>query len=407
MALTTPIQVHRYPQSQYIDALRWLPRLSAFHRHIILAAFDSDASSSSLQLLSLSQSPPSDSDPEIPELSVESSLSTPSRISALKTCRTSNKPLIAAASSSGSLSILSADLMNGSLNVEASVTERGFHYGPILGIDVSENGSEAVSVGEDGRVNWINIGGSIGKTVNFQKVFDNNGLVSYQAVKWASPVEFVTGGLGYSLQWWDRRSPGGPVSQFKGNWPNTWGKKGGEETNWLGLRTWRRALELGECLREVWEWNVVVVAEWGNHGIMSGIVHSIDIQPSRKHTCLAGGSSGTVFVWDLRKPQQSIVLSGVGSGGSAVQTLSESEVWEVQYDNYSHSSSIAHTSASSFLPAMICSEDGILGVIEQGEEPIELLAEPCAINSFDIDKQNPSDVVCSLEWESVAILTRP
>lgn len=98
------------------------------------------------------------------------------------------------------------------------MTERGFHYGPILGIDVSENGSEAVSVGEDGRVNWINIGGSIGKTVNFQKVFDNNGLVSYQAVKWASPVEFVTGGLGYSLQWWDRRSPGGPVSQFKGNW---------------------------------------------------------------------------------------------------------------------------------------------------------------------------------------------
>ncbi|XP_031107492.1 nuclear pore complex protein NUP43 [Ipomoea triloba] len=362
MALTTPIQVHRYPQSQYIDALRWLPRLSAFHRHIILAAFDSDASSSSLQLLSLSQSPPSDSDPEIPELSVESSLSTPSRISALKTCRTSNKPLIAAASSSGSLSILSADLMNGSLNVEASVTERGFHFGPILGIDVSENGSEAVSVGEDGRVNWINIGRSIGKTVNFQKVFDNNGLVSYQAVKWASPVEFVTGGLGYSLQWWDRRSPGGPVSQFKGNW---------------------------------------------NRGIMSGIVHSIDIQPSRKHTCLAGGSSGTVFVWDLRKPQQSIVLSGAGTSGSAVQTLSESEVWEVQYDNYSHSSSIAHTSASSFLPAMICSEDGILGVIEQGEEPIELLAEPCAINSFDIDKQNPSDVICSLEWESVAILTRP
>ncbi|CAN7108824.1 unnamed protein product [Brassica rapa subsp. narinosa] len=38
---------------------------------------------------------------------------------------------------------------------------------------------------------------------------------------------------------------------------------------------------------------------------------------------------------------------------------------------------------------MTCSEDGILGVIEQGEEPIELLAEPCAINSFDIDRQNP------------------
>ncbi|KAM3325174.1 hypothetical protein P3S67_000298 [Capsicum chacoense] len=43
---------------------------------------------------------------------------------------------------------------------------------------------------------------------------------------------------------------------------------------------------------------------------------------------------------------------------------------------------------------------------EDGEEPIELLAEPYAINSFDINRQNPSDIVCSLEWESIAILTR-
>ncbi|GMP35964.1 hypothetical protein CsSME_00008220 [Camellia sinensis var. sinensis] len=50
-------------------------------------------------------------------------------------------------------------------------------------------------------------------------------------------------------------------------------------------------------------------------------------------------------------------------------------------------------STSWVLPVMICSEDGILAVVEQGEEPIELLAEPCAINSFDIDRQNPS-VMC-------------
>ncbi|CAL5385879.1 unnamed protein product [Camellia sinensis] len=41
-----------------------------------------------------------------------------------------------------------------------------------------------------------------------------------------------------------------------------------------------------------------------------------------------------------------------------------------------------------------------------GEEPIELLAEPCAINNFDIDRQNPSDVICSLEWKAIAILMR-
>ncbi|KAM3341157.1 hypothetical protein P3S68_028792 [Capsicum galapagoense] len=54
--------------------------------------------------------------------------------------------------------------------------------------------------------------------------------------------------------------------------------------------------------------------------------------------------------------------------------------------------------------AIMLSGDGILAVIEQGEEPIELLAEPYAINSFDINRQNPSDIVCSLEWESIAIL---
>ncbi|CAL5374837.1 unnamed protein product [Camellia sinensis] len=99
------------------------------------------------------------------------------------------------------------------------------------------------------------------------------------------------------------------------------------------------------------------------HETTSGIVHSIDIHPSRKHTCITGGSSGTVFAWDLRWQQQPVVLSGVAAG---------------------------NMSTSRVLPIMICSEDGILAVVEQGEEPIELLAEPCAINSFDIDRQNPS-----------------
>ncbi|GMP35954.1 hypothetical protein CsSME_00008212 [Camellia sinensis var. sinensis] len=63
-------------------------------------------------------------------------------------------------------------------------------------------------------------------------------------------------------------------------------------------------------------------------------------------------------------------------------------------------------STSRVLLVMICSEDGIFAVVEHGEEPIELLAEPCAINNFDIDRQNPSDVICSLEWKAIAILMR-
>ncbi|KAG8372529.1 hypothetical protein BUALT_Bualt12G0075600 [Buddleja alternifolia] len=357
MALTTsnPIQIHKLPQHTYIDALRWLPHLSTFTRHILLATYDSDTSTPSLQTLTFSPSQ------NTPTLTPQASISAPSRITSLKVSPspfTPSKPLIAAAIFSGSVLFYSADLINGSLNFEYSVPEEGFHSGPVSGIDLNENGSECVSVGEDGKVNLVSLGDKGG----FRRVFDSNGLVSYSSVKWASPVEFVTGGFGFGLHWWDQRKGGGPVALFKGNWTG---------------------------------------------GNASGIVHSIDIHPSRKHTCLAGGSSGTVFAWDIRSPKQPLILSGFGANDVPANSLVESDIWEIQYDNYTHSSKISNPTSSRVLPAMICSEDGILGVIEQGEEPIELLAEPCAINSFDIDRQNPSDVMCSLEWESIAILSRP
>ncbi|XP_008673721.1 uncharacterized protein [Zea mays] len=52
----------------------------------------------------------------------------------------------------------------------------------------------------------------------------------------------------------------------------------------------------------------------------------------------------------------------------------------------------------------MCLEDGILAIVKQDERPLELLAKAYAINSFDIDPQNPSDVVFTLEWESVGVL---
>ncbi|KAI3909552.1 hypothetical protein MKW98_013969 [Papaver atlanticum] len=52
------------------------------------------------------------------------------------------------------------------------------------------------------------------------------------------------------------------------------------------------------------------------HGSTSGIVHLIDIHPSRKHVCVAGGSSGTVSVWDLLWQQQPFLLSIRGLEGS-------------------------------------------------------------------------------------------
>nr|CAD1829273.1 unnamed protein product [Ananas comosus var. bracteatus] len=98
-------------------------------------------------------------------------------------------------------------------------------------------------------------------------------------------------------------------------------------------------------------------------GNVTGMVHSIDIHPSRKHICIVGGSSGTVFAWDLRWQQQLILLSGVGLNGTD-QPVSESEVWEVQYDSYTQSSGITSAPSTKILPVMVCSEDGILAVLE-------------------------------------------
>ncbi|KAJ9141255.1 hypothetical protein P3X46_031809 [Hevea brasiliensis] len=350
--LPQPPQIHRVPQFRYVDSIRWLPSISPFQKYLTVAFFDTDSGTPSLEIHSLSSSK---------TLSLLSSWNPPSRISSLK-CTPS---LIAASTFSGSLHCFSTagkSLESVFAEPQISVVGRDFHVGPIGGVDLMEGGSDCVSVGEDGRVNLVKIGveGYHGKG-NCRRVFDGNGLVSYTAVRWASPTEFVTGGCGFGLQWWDLRRPGSAVAQFKDNW---------------------------------------------DQGTTSGIIHSIDIHPSRKHTCLAGGSAGTVFAWDLRWQQEPIILSGVGTNDAKTHSLSESDVWEVHYDCYMKSAS-SNTSSSRILPAMICSEDGILAVIEQGEEPLELLAEPCAINSFDINCQNPSDVICSLEWESIAILSRP
>ncbi|XP_004309939.1 PREDICTED: nuclear pore complex protein NUP43 [Fragaria vesca subsp. vesca] len=350
-ALSEPPKIHRFPQPNYIDSVRWLPPVSALDRLAVIAVFDSDKDSSSIEIHSFTQDPS-------PNLTLHSQWDAPSRISSLTASQFNHRSLVAAATLSGSLHVLLTGAMDPSeFASELSVPEKVLHDGAISCGDVMDGGVECVTVGEDGRVNVVSLGED---QLSYKRIFDSSGLVSFTSAKWASPSEFATGGFGFSLQWWDQRKTGGAVSQFKGDW---------------------------------------------NQSKSSGIVHSIDIHPSRKHTCLAGGSLGTVFAWDLRWPQQPLILSGVGSG-EATCSPCESEVWEVQYDPYVKSTNVG-SGSSRILPTMICSEDGILAVVEQGEEPIELSAEPCAINSFDIDQQSPSDVIYSLEWESIAILTRP
>ncbi|KAJ0984254.1 hypothetical protein J5N97_002610 [Dioscorea zingiberensis] len=348
MAIAGDANLRCFPQPNPVDAVRWLPTVSSLRRFAAVAVHDPDSSSSAIEVHALNPGP---------NLLLRSSHAIPSRISALRFSPTPQKPLLAAAATSaGSLHLLSIDPLEGSIDSELSVGDIGFSTGAVADVDGQAEGREWVSVGEDGRVNLVVVGDG---RLEWRRVFDSKGLVEYSAVRWASPAEFATGGLGFGLQWWDQRKPGGAVAHFKGNWAR---------------------------------------------GNTVGMVHSIDIHPSRKHICVAGASSGTVFAWDLRWQHRPLLLSGV-STGDTVQPASESEVWEVRYDSHIQPSSVG-TGPTRILPVMMCSEDGILAVLQQGEEPVELLAEPCAINGFDIDPQNPSDVICALEWEMIGILPR-
>ncbi|KAG9455940.1 hypothetical protein H6P81_000448 [Aristolochia fimbriata] len=348
------LQIHRFPLCGYVDALRFLPPLSAFDRFVVTALHDYDTHTSSLQLHSLTL--PHLNEKDRPNLNLRTSFPYSARISALSHSQSPEKPLLAASTVAGSLHFLVLDPIDVSVKSEYSIEDKPLHAGPISGIDLLRGGAQCVTVGQDGTVNLVQMAES---KITHGRIGDSKGLSEFTAVKWGSEVEFATGGLGFGVQWWDQRDHHGIVSQFKGP-------------------SWFR-------------------------GPKSGIVHSIDIHPSRKHMCVVGASSGTVFAWDIRRPQQPTILAGVGLD-ERTPAPSESEVWTVKYDTYMQ---LPNAGSARILPVMMSSEDGILAVLEQGSEPMELLAEACAINSFDIDPLRPSDVICSLDFETICLLTRP
>lgn len=85
--------------------------------------------------------------------------------------------------------------------------------------------------------------------------------------------------------------------------------------------------------------------------------------------------------------------------------MADGDVWEVKYDPFASTRSNGSVSRK-IPPVMMCSEDGILGILEAGEAPLEILAEPCAINTFDINPEGGNDVICGLEFESLLYLKR-
>ncbi|KAF3598269.1 hypothetical protein F2Q69_00033122 [Brassica cretica] len=86
-----------------------------------------------------------------------SSWASPSCVSSLEVAGNAGggsfKPMLSAATCSGSLHVLMADLVEGAEIEEVSAVEgEGFHVGRVEGVDWREGGGECVTVGDDGRV---------------------------------------------------------------------------------------------------------------------------------------------------------------------------------------------------------------------------------------------------------------
>lgn len=79
-----------------------------------------------------------------------------------------------------------------------------------------------------------------------------------------------------------------------------------------------------------------------------------------------GGSGGTVLAWDLRRQNELHSLAGRGckSGSS---TGAEGEIWNVKLDP---ALQVGQGESGKIPPVLMCSEDGILALIESGLYPL-------------------------------------
>ncbi|KAL2635998.1 hypothetical protein R1flu_007477 [Riccia fluitans] len=350
------VESWRIAENRYVDAVRWLPSVSPYHAPFMaVGLWDSDRKKTVLELCSIEQDEPSSA----PTTEVHHSFFLPSRVTEMKTSLlTSGKSMVVASSRTGDISVLLVSEIVGAQSSPSPVICAALHKGEVSGLDLESSSQDCVTVGEDGKINVVKVTQS---QLQPKILFDNNGLMSFSAVRWASSAEFVTGSLGSTLQWWDQRRPGGAVSQSPAKWAN-----------------------------------------------FTGGVNCIDVHPSRKHLCVIGGSEGYVYAWDLRWQQAPIPLNGHamqnGRGHLLGDSLVESEVWEVKYDPLLQLAGHM-TESGKIPPVMMCSEDGILAVLDSGET-LELLSEPMAINTFDIHPESSSKVICGLEFQGFAYLRR-
>ena len=82
-----------------------------------------------------------------------------------------------------------------------------------------------------------------------------------------------------------------------------------------------------------------------------------------------GGSVGTVLAWDLRRQNELFSLAGTrGSKASSLlgpATVAEGEIWEVKLDPALQGGGHG-TESGKVPPVLMCSEDGILALLESG-----------------------------------------
>jgi nuclear pore complex protein Nup43 len=208
------MEAWKLSQDRYVDAVRWLPSVTPSQTPLVaLGLWDPDQRKTVMEISSLEQESPDD----FPSQILHHSIPIPARVTALRTALLqSNLSLIMAGSSAGDVSVILVNETAATTRIPAPVVCPSLHRRAVSALDLEASTQDCVTVGQDGKINLVKMGGL--SQLQSKCLYDNSGLLSFSAVSWASPFEFVTGSLGFTLQWWDQRRPGGPVSQSPAKW---------------------------------------------------------------------------------------------------------------------------------------------------------------------------------------------
>ena len=211
---------------RHVEVARWLPSpLPVDSRKlVVVGSYDFTSERSALDVLALSSARQVEhhgfASEQPAELDSLGSWEHPGRVTALHVSTIADeRSLVISSSSTGSFCFRVADsqqLMDSAFDQHTSSgCLTAVHKGTIAAIDYHDESQDCLTAGDDGMINIVNLANSEPQPV---LLVNGSGTLSFSAVRWTSPSEFVTASCGGGLQWWDKKAPRKPVMRSPIRW---------------------------------------------------------------------------------------------------------------------------------------------------------------------------------------------